>query len=38
VNGRAARRGADTVARLTGLIAEKGMKTFAVIDQAAEAR
>jgi len=30
--------GADTVARLTGLIAEKGIKTFAVIDQAAEAR
>ena len=29
---------ADTVARLTGLIAAKGMKTFAVIDQAAEAR
>jgi uncharacterized protein (DUF302 family) len=29
---------ADTVTRLTGLIAAKGMKTFAVIDQAAEAR
>jgi len=29
---------ADTVARLTGMIAAKGMKTFAVIDQAAEAR
>ncbi len=29
---------AETVARLTGLIAAKGMKTFAVIDQAAEAR
>jgi hypothetical protein len=44
-NGRVARvtaacsaRGPDTVARLIGLIAEKGMKTFAVIDQAAEAR
>ena len=29
---------ADTVARLTGMIAAKGMKTFALIDQAAEAR
>src|SRR5258706_991478 len=29
---------AETVARLTGLIAAKEMKTFAVIDQAAEAR
>jgi uncharacterized protein (DUF302 family) len=29
---------ADTVAKLTGMIAAKGMKLFAVIDQAAEAR
>ncbi len=29
---------AATVARLTGLVAAKGMKTFAVIDQRAEAR
>ena len=29
---------ADTVARLTDLIAAKGMKLFAVIDQSAEAR
>src|SRR6266566_2823827 len=29
---------AETVSRLTDLIAAKGMKTFAVIDQAAEAR
>lgn len=29
---------ADTVSRLTALIAAKGMNTFAVIDQAAEAR
>jgi len=29
---------ADTVARLTGMITAKGMKVFAVIDQAAEAR
>ena len=28
----------DTVARLTGMISAKGMKLFAVIDQAAEAR
>jgi uncharacterized protein (DUF302 family) len=28
----------DTVARLTGILATKGMKVFAVIDQAAEAR
>jgi len=28
----------DTVARLTGIAAAKGMKVFAVIDQAAEAR
>ena len=28
----------DTVARLTGILASKGMKVFAVIDQAAEAR
>jgi uncharacterized protein (DUF302 family) len=28
----------DTVARLTGLIAAKGMKLFATIDQSAEAR
>jgi uncharacterized protein (DUF302 family) len=28
----------DTVARLTGMITAKGMKLFAVIDQAAEAR
>ena len=29
---------ADTIARLTDLIAAKGMKLFAVIDQSAEAR
>jgi uncharacterized protein (DUF302 family) len=29
---------ADTVARLTGMIAAKGMKLFIVIDQSAEAR
>jgi uncharacterized protein (DUF302 family) len=29
---------ADTVSKLTGMIAAKGMKLFAVIDQAAEAR
>jgi uncharacterized protein (DUF302 family) len=29
---------ADTVSRLTELVAAKGMKVFAVIDQAAEAR
>ena len=29
---------ADTVAKLTGMITAKGMKVFAVIDQAAEAR
>jgi uncharacterized protein (DUF302 family) len=29
---------ADTVAKLTGMISAKGMKLFAVIDQAAEAR
>ena len=29
---------ADTVAALTGMISAKGMKIFAVIDQAAEAR
>ena len=29
---------ADTVARLTGMIAAKGMKLFSVIDQSAEAR
>ena len=29
---------ADTVATLTGMISAKGMKIFAVIDQAAEAR
>jgi uncharacterized protein (DUF302 family) len=29
---------ADTVSRLTGLLAAKGMTVFAVIDQAAEAR
>ena len=29
---------ADTVARLTAMISAKGMKLFAVIDQAAEAR
>jgi len=29
---------ADTVSRLTGMLAAKGMKVFAVIDQAAEAR
>lgn len=29
---------ADTVSRLTALVAAKGMKVFAVIDQAAEAR
>ena len=29
---------ADTVSRLTGILAAKGMKVFAVIDQAAEAR
>ena len=29
---------ADTVARLTGMITAKGMRLFAVIDQAAEAR
>jgi uncharacterized protein (DUF302 family) len=29
---------ADTVARLTGMITGKGMKVFAVIDHAAEAR
>src|ERR1700689_3732430 len=29
---------ADTVARLTELVAAKGMKLFAVIDQSAEAR
>jgi uncharacterized protein (DUF302 family) len=29
---------ADTVSRLTDLVAAKGMKVFAVIDQAAEAR
>jgi uncharacterized protein (DUF302 family) len=28
----------ETVARLTGILANKGMKVFAVIDQAAEAR
>ena len=28
----------DTVARLTGLIEDRGMKVFAVIDQAGEAR
>lgn len=28
---------ADTVARLTSILAEKGMKVFAVIDQSAEA-
>ena len=28
----------DTVAKLTGMITAKGMKLFAVIDQAAEAR
>jgi uncharacterized protein (DUF302 family) len=28
----------DTVARLTGMIAARGMRLFAVIDQAAEAR
>ena len=28
---------AETVPRLTGMIAEKGMKLFAVIDQSAEA-
>ena len=29
---------AETVTRLTGILASKGMKVFAVIDQAAEAR
>jgi len=29
---------ADTVSKLTGMVAAKGMKLFAVIDQAAEAR
>ena len=29
---------ADTVAKLTGMISAKGMRLFAVIDQAAEAR
>ncbi len=29
---------ADTVSRLTDLVAARGMKTFAVIDQSAEAR
>jgi uncharacterized protein (DUF302 family) len=29
---------ADTVARLTSMISDKGMRLFAVIDQAAEAR
>jgi uncharacterized protein (DUF302 family) len=29
---------ADTVARLTGILAAKGMKVFAVIDQSEEAR
>ena len=29
---------ADTVTRLTGILATKGMKVFAVIDQSAEAR
>ena len=29
---------ADTVSRLTGILSAKGMKVFAVIDQAAEAR
>jgi uncharacterized protein (DUF302 family) len=29
---------AETIARLTGMIAAKGMRTFAVIDQTAEAR
>lgn len=29
---------AETVARLTGMVAARGMKVFAVIDQAAEAR
>jgi uncharacterized protein (DUF302 family) len=29
---------AETVARLTGILSAKGMKTFAVIDQADEAR
>ena len=28
----------DTVAKLTGMISAKGMRLFAVIDQAAEAR
>jgi uncharacterized protein (DUF302 family) len=32
------RSAADTVARLTDLLAEKGLKLFAVIDQRAEAR